>query len=157
MADSAEHLARRLHEDGEKTLAFFDGLAPGQWELLVYTDGAQWTIRQLLSHLTTSEMSLGRLVENILAGGQGSPEDFDIDRYNARKVAQMEGTSSIVLKDLYRQARSNNISLVSSLSLDDLERVGRHPFLGVTTLSEIIKVIYRHNQIHLRDVRKVLG
>jgi hypothetical protein len=124
---------------------------------LVYTDGVQWTIQQLMAHLATAEMSLGRLVENILAGGHGSPEDFDIDRYNARKVAQMEGAPHAEVMELYRQARDQNVSIVSGLSQDDLERVGRHPFLGVTTLAEIIKMIYRHDQIHLRDVRKVLA
>jgi hypothetical protein len=31
---------------------------------------------------------------------------------------------------------------------------GRHPFLGRAPLSEIIKIIYRHNQIHLREIRQ---
>jgi hypothetical protein len=37
-----------------------------------------------------------------------------------------------------------------------LEKTGRHPFLGVTTLREMIKMIYIHNQTHYRDLRRVL-
>jgi hypothetical protein len=39
----------------------------------------------------------------------------------------------------------------------DLERIGRHPFLGVAPLVEMIKLVYRHNGIHIRDARKLVG
>jgi len=53
--------------------------------------------------------------------------------------------------------RAQMVALVASMSTDDLARQGRHPFLGQATLSEMIKMVYRHNQIHYRDLRKVLG
>jgi hypothetical protein len=156
MADTPEHLAVRLKEEGEKTLAFFDPLTPDQWTVEVYTDGMTWSVREVLCHIAITEASFGRLLENIIAGGDGSPEDFNIDAYNERKVAQMEGAPLEVLTESYRQARLRNVEIVSNLRLEDLERRGRHPFLGVAPLVDIIKLIYRHNQLHLRDVRKLL-
>ena len=40
--------------------------------------------------------------------------------------------------------------------MQDLERSGNDPYLGETSLSEMIKLTYRHLQIHLRDVRERL-
>jgi hypothetical protein len=39
---------------------------------------------------------------------------------------------------------------------DELKIIGRHPFLEVTTIREMVKMLYLHNQIHYRDLKKVL-
>jgi hypothetical protein len=155
--DTPQSLADRLLEDGQKTSLFFENLSPEQWQTVVYMEGSHWTIRQVLAHFVSSEVSFNRLLENILAGGAGTPEDFDIDVYNERKVAQLHNSTVDELLHQYRQARQSNVTLVSSLSPQDLTRQGRHPFLGVAPLPDMIKLIYRHNQIHLRDVRRLLG
>jgi hypothetical protein len=49
------------------------------------------------------------------------------------------------------------IKWVSGIDENDLEKIGRHPYLGRTTLREMIKMVYLHNQIHYRDVKKVLN
>lgn len=155
--DTPQSLVDRLLEDGQKTSLFFENLSPEQWQTVVYMESSHWTIRQVLAHFVSSEVSFNRLLENILAGGAGTPEDFDIDVYNERKVAQLRNSTVDELLRQYRQARQSNVTLVSSLSPQDLTRQGRHPFLGVAPLTDMIKLIYRHNQIHLRDVRRLLG
>jgi len=37
-----------------------------------------------------------------------------------------------------------------------LEKQGRHPFLGVTTIREMVKMLYIHNLTHYRDMKKAL-
>ncbi len=155
--DTPQSLADRLSEDGQKTSLFFENLSPEQWQTEVYTEGTHWTIRQVLAHFVSSEVSFNRLLENVLAGGSGTPEDFDLDVYNERKVAQLNNSTIDELLRQYGQARQSNVTLVSGLSPEDLSRQGRHPFLGVAPLTDMIKLIYRHNQIHLRDVRRLLG
>jgi hypothetical protein len=155
--DTPQSLADRLSEDGHKTSLFFENLSPEQWQTEVYTEGTHWTIRQVLAHFVSSEVSFNRLLENVLAGGSGTPEDFDLDAYNERKVAQLRDSTVDELLRQYDQARQSNVALVSGLSPEDLTRQGRHPFLGVAPLTDMIKLIYRHNQIHLRDVRRLLG
>jgi hypothetical protein len=156
MTDTPQSLAERLLEDGQKTIRFFDNLSADQWQTPVYSEGSLWTVRQVLAHFVSSEISFTRLIENILEGGSGTPEDFDLDAYNERKVAQMQIASPGDLLNQYHEARQRNVSLVSSLTLEQLGKEGRHPFLGVAPLTGIIKLIYRHNQIHLRDVRRLL-
>jgi hypothetical protein len=98
-----------------------------------------------------------RLVENILDGGPGSPEDFNLDVYNERQVASLSNVAVDGLLDQFSISRGKTVDLVDKISERDLTRRGRHPFLGIATLEDIIKLIYRHNQIHLRDIKRVLG
>ncbi len=157
MADTSEHLADRLRNEGQKTLEFFSNLAPEQLDLTVYTEGANWAVRQVLAHFVATEVGITLLVKNILAGGTGSPEDFNLNEYNERHVARLTGLSAGELMRKYAENREVSAKLVAEMSPDDLQRTGRHPFLGVAPVEDIIKMMYRHNQIHQREIRKVLG
>jgi hypothetical protein len=46
---------------------------------------------------------------------------------------------------------------MNGLSADDLVKTGRHPWLGIAPLEDMIQLLYRHNQIHQRDIRKLLA
>lgn len=150
----AIELAAKLRFEGEKLTGFFEGLTEQQWGEEIYSEGSVWTIRNVLSHLMTSERAFVRLFEQIRQGGEGVSEDFVIDRYNARQQEKTRDLSTGELLEQYRNFRAQMIDWVSHLEDADLERKGRHPFLGVTTLREMIKMIYIHNQTHYRDVRR---
>jgi hypothetical protein len=96
------------------------------------------------------------LVENVAGGGPGAPEGFEIDAYNARKVAELADEPVELLLEQFGQQRARMTALVAGLEAGKLECRGRHPFLGIVPLSEIIRLVYRHNQLHLRDVKRVL-
>ena len=155
MSETIE-LAHKLKSDGEKFAEFFGSLTDEQWNREVYTEGSVWTIRNILSHLMTSERAFIKLFENIRQGGPGASEDFVIDRYNA---SQQEKTGDLSPKELleqYQSMRAKMIAWVSGISDSDLEKTGRHPGLGVTTLRDMVKMVYIHNQAHYRDLRRVL-
>ncbi len=150
------NLAEKLRNEGEKFFTLFAGLTDDQWQLEVYTEDQTWTIRNVLSHFVTSERGLVRLFERIRISGEGASEDFSIDRYNA---AQQEKTKDLTPQELleqYKAIRSDSIAWILSLEESDLDKRGRHPFIGMTTLREMIKMLYMHNQLHYRDMRKVL-
>lgn len=157
MPDTPEYLAGRLADESLKTQEFFNGLTTEQWEIQVYSDGTKWALRQILTHFVSSESSFTRLIENILQGGEGAPEGFDIDVYNEKKVLQLRDSSITEMIESFNNARQRNIELVSRMTADDLLIEGRHPYLGVVPLKDMIKLIYRHNQIHQRDMRKKLA
>jgi hypothetical protein len=157
MPETPEFLAERMRVEGEKTVEFFSALSPDSWEQTIYTDGSCWAVRQVLAHFVSTEAAIGRLIENIQAGGNGVAEDFDINAYNERKVASLRHVAPPDLLLQFERFRQRNIEVVSKMSQADLDRQGRHPFLGQTELVEIIKLLYRHNQIHQRDIRKSLA
>lgn len=155
MSEVAE-LAEKLKSEGERLVAFYADLTGEQWMMEVYTEGAVWTIRNILAHLVTAERAFNKLLPSIQAGGPGVAEDFDIDRYNARQQEKTRELNSQELLEQYEVVRADMIAWVNSLAEADLEKKGRHPYLGQTTLREMIKMVYLHNQIHYRDIRKIL-
>jgi hypothetical protein len=96
------------------------------------------------------------LFERIRQGGEGVAEDFEIDRANALQQEKAKDLSPSELLEQYKSTREKTVEWISGLSDSDLEKTGRHPFLGITTLREMIKMIYIHNQTHYRDLRRVL-
>ncbi len=157
MADTPEGLSEKLLREGEKVQAFFQGLDREGLERTVYSDGADWSVKEVLAHFVSTERAFSSLIENVLSGGSGAPEGFDIDAYNQRKVAALKDTAVQDLIGDFQELRTRTAASVSNLDGEQLQRLARHPFLGVVPLVDIIKLIYRHNQIHLRDVRRVLG
>lgn len=149
-------LAEKLKSEGEKISTVFSGLAEKQWQQQVYTEGTTWTVRSVLAHFVTSERGLVKLFERIRQGGEGSPDDFSIDRYNASMQEKSRELAPQELLEQYRQVRANTVEWVSGLKEEELEITGRHPFLGKTVLREMIKMLYIHNLTHYRDMKNVI-
>jgi hypothetical protein len=149
-------LAEKLKSEGEKFVVIFSVLTGEQWDLKVYTEGATWTIRNVLAHFVTSERGLIKMFELIRQGGPGAADDFSIDRYNEAQQHKTKEFTPAELLEQYRSVRATSVEWVSGLKDEELEVTGRHPFLGMTTLREMIKMLYLHNQIHYRDLKKVL-
>ncbi len=157
MSNRSEHLAKRLRSSAEKSREFFEALTPDQWDQQIYTEGASWTIRQIMAHFVMAESSMLRLVNNIVETGEGAPEDFDLDSYNEYNAGKLEDVPPTELMEKFVTARENTIQKVSQFTDDDLEKTGRHPWLGIARIEDIIKLMYRHNQIHQREIREMLA
>jgi uncharacterized damage-inducible protein DinB len=157
MTETIERLVERLRSEGQKTEEFFRSLTGSQLDRQLYADGSRWTVRQLLAHFVTAETGFLKLIENILAGGSGAAQDFDIDAYNEKYVSRLKDAALDDLLAQFARQRLTSIHLVEKMQPEDLEKTGRHPFLGVAPVEDILKLLYRHNQIHQRDVRKLLA
>jgi hypothetical protein len=156
MSETLE-LAERLKSEGDKFVRIFSELTDDQWRAEVYTEGEVWAVRNVLSHFVTSERGLVKLFESIRLGGSGAADDFSIDRYNSSQQEKTKDLTPAELIEQYKEVRANSVSWVSSLKDEELEVKGRHPFLGETVLREMIKMLYLHNQIHYRDLKKVIS
>ena len=150
-------LADKLKHEGEKIVVYFDGLRDEQWSIEIYTEDSVWTIRNILAHLMTSERDFVKLFESINQGGVGVTDDFIIDRYNARQQEKTKELGTQELLQRFKSIREEMVAWVSGIGDSDLEKTGRHPFLGQTTLREMIKMVYLHNQIHYRDIKRALN
>ena len=150
-------LAEKLRSEGDKFVDIFSGLTDDQWNAEVYTEGATWTIRNVLAHFVTSERGLVKLFESIRQGGAGAADDFSIDRYNESQQQKTKEFTPAELLEQYKSVRANSIAWVSNLKESELEITGRHPFLELTSIHEMVKMLYLHNQIHYRDLKKVLS
>ena len=149
-------LTEKLKSEGDRFVSIFSGFTDDQWNQEVYTEGTTWTIRNVLSHFITSERGLLKLFERIRQGGEGAPDDFSIDRYNAAMQARMKEATPQELIEQYKEVRASAIHWVSGLAESELEITGRHPYLGHTTIRDMIKMLYIHNLDHYRDMKKAL-
>jgi len=149
-------LADKLKTEGEKFAALFAGLTDDQWQSEVYTEGETWTLRNVLAHFVTSERGLVKLFERIRQTGEGSSDDFSIDRYNAAQQQKTKELAPQELLEQYKAVRADSVAWTLSISELDLEKQGHHPFIGMTSIREMIKMLYLHNQLHYRDMKKVL-
>jgi hypothetical protein len=149
-------LADKLIEEGARLVEFFASLPASAWHTLVYTDGAEWQVRQVFAHLTQAEASMYRLFLNVIARRGGVPEDFDLDGYNQRKVGEIAEPDRNKLIALFQTRREKTAAWVRERSPEELEIQGRHPFLGVVPLLDMIKLLYMHGKLHQRDITKRL-
>ena len=156
MTDRLGHVVTRLNEGRQQTLAFFHTLEPEQWDIQVYDVGPEWDVRHVLCHFISAEQAHFRLFKNVASGGEGAPADFDIDGFNASDVPRLDEHQVAELLTQFSDTRTTLVKFVEGLSEADLERVGRHPFLGQVALGTMIKMIYRHNMLHQRDIQQAI-
>ncbi|MEJ2757913.1 MAG: DinB family protein [Anaerolineales bacterium] len=153
---AVQTLADKITAEGEKTNQFFAALPEDIWEQKCYTDGEEWNVHEVLAHIVDTEDSLRRFFEFIVAEGSGVGEDFDIDRYNAGAVKKLRETGRAELMGMFCQRRERVVSFVRGLAEADLQREGRHPFLGHAALGEMLRLYYLHVNLHIRDIRKIM-
>lgn len=156
MNTEIEKLADRMVRDGQKTLSYFRELSPEEWSAQVYRTGSQWTIRDILAHFVSAEKSFHRLVDDVVSGGPGAPRDLDIVEFNEEEVPKLDNLGPEKLLASFEEARERTAHRTRSLAPEDLAKVGYHPWFGAVEVRQMLKLVYRHNMIHLRDIRKAL-
>lgn len=146
-----------LQQESRMTTAFFQSLQPDQLYLQVYQSEPHWNVRQVLAHFITIERSMQWLFLNILEGGAGSPEDFDLDRYNRTQPVKLDGFSIEDLIAKFNAVRRKTIAIVDEMDDADLDREGRHIFFGHGKLEQFISWASEHERRHKEDVQKALS
>jgi len=156
MDNRRDGIIAELRNNEEEIIAFFKGLDAGQLAKTVYPEDPGWTVQQILAHLITIEGPMQWLFKDLLAGGPGSPQDFDLDRFNRTQPRKLDGLSLEELCEKFRAVRRDTIALVEGMEDKDLDREGRHAFHGHGKLERFIVWAYEHTRLHLDDVRNIL-
>ena len=155
--DRRREITEALEQGLERSIAFFESLTDEELAHRIYQDGAGWTAQQVVAHFITIERSMQWLFKNILSGGEGSPENFDVDRYNEKQTRKLHDIPFHALIGRFRQVRMETIDIVAAMSESDLDREGRHAFHGHGNLERFIRWAYEHNRIHEDEIRRILN
>ncbi len=116
-----------------------------------------WSPFDIVGHLIVGErtdwMPRARI---ILQHGEARPFD-PFDRFAQTKESQ--GKSLEQLLDEFARLRAANLAALQALHLQpqDLTRRGRHPELGVVTLSELLATWAVHDLTHLHQLSRVMA
>lgn len=152
-----QKIAEKLILEGEKVELFFLNLTESQLKIYVHLDDQKWQIKDVLAHFVSAEKSFQFLCENIRNGGQGTPDDFSINEFNNSQVKKMKNIVPADLIDLFRETRAYTVNWIKGVSERDLILTGRHPAMGDASLGEMIRMIYLHNQMHMRDLKAAIN
>ena len=143
----------------ERTPAALDALLrdlPDEWTRR--NEGEHtWSAFEVVGHLIHCEHDdwMPR-VRTILAHGDTRPFP-PFDRWG--HVRAVEGKSLPQLLDELTGIRRENIAALRALNLAeaDLARPGRHPALGIVTLSELLATWAAHDLNHLHQIARVMA
>ena len=124
-----------LRNEGDKTWSAFDVVGH-----LIHGERADWVPR----------------VKMILEFGETRAfEPFD--RWGHER--EVKGKSLGQLLDEFARVRAENLDKLRAFNLqpEDLEKRGRHPALGVVTLSELLATWVVHDLTHLHQLSRVMA
>jgi uncharacterized damage-inducible protein DinB len=111
----------------------------------------EWTVRDLLVHLATSERGVLQVLDGMLRGESIVPPDFDLDRWNASQVARLRGASLADLRERIVGTRQQTLALLDGLTDADLERRGRHALGREVSLGEALRIMAAHERVHVEE------
>lgn len=139
-----------------KTLDALLRALPDDWVLSNEGDGS-WSAFDILGHLIVGErtdwMTRARVILE-----QGEAREFEpFDRFAQAKETQ--GKSLDQLLDEFSEARAKSLAELEALHLlpEDLAKQGRHPRLGVVTLSQLLATWTAHDLTHLHQLARVMA
>ena len=116
-----------------------------------------WSAFDIMGHLIHGERTdwMPRL-RTILANGETRPFD-PFDRF--AQFGESRGKSPEQLLDDFARLRSENLAGLRALNLqpEDWTRRGRHPALGVVTLSELLATWAVHDLTHVHQLSRVMA
>jgi hypothetical protein len=116
-----------------------------------------WNAFDIVGHLVFAERTdwMPR-VRILLENGEGRPFD-SFDRFAQMKETQ--GKSLEQLLNDFAFLRGESLSALQALNLEqkDLHRRGKHPALGVVTLSELLAAWTVHDLTHLHQLSRAMA
>jgi hypothetical protein len=116
-----------------------------------------WTVFDVVGHLIHGERT-DWMVRARMVRQHGESQTFErFDRW--AQLRESQGKSLGQLLDEFVRLRSENLDELHTWNLqpEDLERRGRHPVLGVVTLSQLLATWAAHDLTHLHQISRVMA
>ena len=142
-----------------RTPATLDAMLRGLPDTWVQCNEGQntWSAVDIVGHLIVGERTdwMPR-VRIILRNGEARPFD-PFDRFAQSKESRGKSLEQVL--DDFARLRRENVAALQALNLqpEDLIRQGRHPALGVVTLSELLATWAVHDLTHLHQLSRVMA
>lgn len=115
--------------------------------------GRDWSVKDTLIHLAANEALMTALLCDIADGDTNSlPADFDNQKFNEETVAAGRAKSIEQLRADLDERYKFLISVLETVTVENLKRRGTHPAGGDTNVKEFFLAMYAHHEMHCRDV-----
>ena len=110
----------------------------------------KWTAREVLAHLSDSELVFLTRLRFMLAEENPGVAPWDADRW-ASKFAYAKA-DLVELRDTYALMRKTFMRLFKAADEQDLAKTGRHPEYPNYTVNILAQYMLRHNEHHLEQL-----
>jgi hypothetical protein len=125
-------------------------------EVQIYSEGAQWTVRQLAIHLAIADKGHNSMVFHYAEGKEFIPADYDIERFNKRSVERQAEMTLEQARESLRQSRAEMLAWFETVSDESvLDKEGRHANLQIMPISRILDIMAGHEDLHTADIEKL--
>ena len=153
---------------GKRVQTLIDKLASARGEILQTIVGldegvlawqpgdGRWSIKETLAHLASAEGSHRQVAQAIAVGQTVDVPDFDLDAWNAARVAERRQRSTDEILEEMAAERQRTLSALQDLEDEALDHQGLHPALGETTVLKVFRIIPIHERWHLKDIKQLL-
>ena len=150
-----KHIAR-LRESRERLNAVLDRVPDDLWEQQIYSDGAQWTLRQLLIHLMLSDYGQNNVIMGIAEGKNIIPDDYDLNRYNSSSVGKRQAVTVEEARTGLAQSRARLVEWLHQIDESVLDKEGRHATMQILSIAQILNVMAGHEDGHSADIEAMV-
>lgn len=147
----------RLQAARDHLNAVLDRVPEGLWEQQIYSDGAQWTLRQLLIHLALADHGQNNVVMGIAEDKNLIPEDYDVNRYNSSSVSKRQAMTVEEARAGLAQSRQRLIDWLAQSDEAVLDKEGRHATLKILSIAQILDVMAAHEGAHTADIEAMVA
>lgn len=142
-------LLERLRRGAELVAVSITGAAGS--ELDYVPEPAKWSIRQIVAHLSDSEMVAGMRLRRIIAEDNPKIEAYDEKAWATNLDYTRRKTSPAL--ETFRRIRAENYELLKDLAPPVFDRKGLHSERGPMSLKFLLQLIAEHAESHAAQIR----
>ena len=156
-SERSEKAITRLQQARERLDAVLNRVPADLWERQIYSDGAQWTVRQLLIHLMLADHGQNNVLMGIAEGKNLIPEDYDLNRYNSGSVSKRQAVTVEEARAGLMQSRARLVEWLNQIDDAVLDQKGRHASLQILSIGQILEVMALHEEGHAADIEALVA
>jgi uncharacterized protein (TIGR03083 family) len=132
-----------------------DRVGSDDWSRASPNEG--WTVRDLLTHLTTAEAGFLSTLRRMATGQGGVPPDFDPNRWNAGQLRRRGEVAPAELRQELEASHHDMLAVLEGLDDTALDQRG-HLSSGVDGSTEdCFRLVASHKRSHTDDIRAALA
>ena len=155
VSDRLPAIRRELADAQQQLLRALGRVGPDDWSRQSPRNPG-WTVRDLLTHLSTAESGFVPSLKRMAAGQGGVPDDFDPNRWNAGQLRRRAETPPEELRTDLEAAHAAMLSLLDGLDGAALDRRGRLSTGVDGSTEDGFRLVASHKRSHTQDIEAAL-
>jgi uncharacterized damage-inducible protein DinB len=111
----------------------------------------KWSIRQILIHLSDTEVVFAFRLRQTVAEPHHTVQPFDQDRW----AEQSDAYDALTALETFTAVRRWNILFLSSLPQETFAKPMTHPERGTMTLQVVVETMAGHDRNHVKQIERL--